>query len=100
MNRKETLVHGLRTAIDAGALYHVNHINNDYEWIETKHKGLVVAKHEEQVSINRAGDFNTEYHILLSNGEMMDLTEKEYMQIEAGDSLFWRTTERQLKEKK
>ena len=80
------------------ALYYVKHINDDYEWIKVKHEGLVVAKHEEQVSINRSGDFNTEYHILLADGEMMDITEKEYMQIEAGDSLFWRTTEIRLKE--
>lgn len=82
------------------ALYHINHINDDYELVEVKHKALVVAKHEEQVSINRMGDFETEYHILLADGSMEDITEKEYMQIEKGDSIFWSTTERQLKEEK
>lgn len=81
-------------------LYYVNHIDDDWEWVEIKHKGLVVAKHEEQVSINRMGDFETEYHILLASGEMEDITEKEYMQLEVGDSIFWSTTERQLKEEK
>ena len=74
------------------------HQVNDYEWVSVEHKGLIVAKHEEQVSINRMGEFRTEYHALLADGEMMDLTEKEFMTFEVGDSLTWSTGEKQLKE--
>lgn len=76
------------------------HQVNDYEWISVEHKGLIVAKHEEQVAINRMGEFRTEYHALLADGEMMDLTEKEFMTFEVGDSLTWSTGEKQLKEEK
>jgi hypothetical protein len=74
------------------------HQVNDWEWIEVEHKGLIVAKHEEQVSINRMGEFRTEYHALLADGEMLDLTEKEFMTFQVGDSLTWSTAEKQLKE--
>lgn len=90
----------ISVAFCIAALYYVDHINDGYEWVEIKHKGLVVAKHEEQVSINRMGDFETEYHILLADGSMEDITEKEYMQLEVGDSIFWSTAEQQLKEEK
>jgi hypothetical protein len=55
-------------------------------------KGVVVAKQSEQESINRFGDFRTNYYVLFESGELQEVELKEYMEFNVGDTLIWYET--------
>lgn len=55
-------------------------------------KGVVAAKESEQESINRFGEFRTNYYILFESGELREVELKEYMEFNVGDTLTWYET--------
>jgi len=55
-------------------------------------EGVVVGKESEQESINRFGDFRTNYYILFESGELKEVELKEYMEFNVGDTLIWYET--------
>jgi hypothetical protein len=55
-------------------------------------QGVVVSKQSEQESINRFGDFRTNYYVLFESGELREVELKEYMEFNVGDTLTWYET--------
>lgn len=55
-------------------------------------QGVVVAKQSEQESINRFGEFRTNYYILFESGELQEVELKEFMEFNVGDTLTWYET--------
>ncbi len=55
-------------------------------------QGVVVAKQAEQESINRFGEFRTNYYILFESGELQEVELKEFMEFNVGDTLTWYET--------
>jgi ABC-type transport system involved in multi-copper enzyme maturation permease subunit len=55
-------------------------------------RDVVVAKQSEQESINRFGQFRTNYYILFESGELRKVELKEYMEFNVGDTLTWTET--------
>jgi hypothetical protein len=55
-------------------------------------RDVVVSKQSEQESINRFGDFTTNYYILFQSGELREVELKEYMEFNVGDTLIWYET--------
>ena len=53
---------------------------------------VVVAKQSEQESINRFGQFRTNYYVLFESGELRKVELKEYMEFNVGDTLTWNET--------
>ena len=53
---------------------------------------VVVAKQSEQESINRFGQFRTNYYVLFESGELRKVELKEYMEFNVGDTLTWTET--------
>lgn len=54
--------------------------------------GIVIAKESEQESINRFGDFRTNYYLLFESGELREVELREYMKFNVGDTLTWYET--------
>jgi hypothetical protein len=65
-------------------------VAEDSEMIEVQ--GVVVAKQSEQESINRFGEFRTNYYILFESGELQEVELKEFMEFNVGDTLTWYET--------
>jgi len=65
-------------------------VAEDSETIEVQ--GVVVAKQSEQESINRFGEFRTNYYILFESGELQEVELKEFMEFNVGDTLTWYET--------
>jgi len=55
-------------------------------------RDVVVAKQSEQESINRFGEFRTNYYVLFESGELQEVKLKEYMEFNVGDTLIWTET--------
>ncbi len=55
-------------------------------------RDVVVAKQSEQESINRFGEFRTNYYILFESGELQEVELKEFMEFNVGDTLTWYET--------
>jgi len=65
-------------------------VAENLETIEVQ--GVVVAKQSEQESINRFGEFRTNYYILFESGELQEVELKEFMEFNVGDTLTWYET--------
>jgi hypothetical protein len=69
--------------------FEIKKIENS-ETIEVR--DVVVAKQSEQESINRFGEFRTNYYILFESGELQEVELKEFMEFNVGDTLTWYET--------
>jgi len=65
-------------------------INQHQEQVTTCYE--IAKKHMEQESYNNHGAFNTEHYFLMTDGTLKNVTLKDYIDCEVGDSVCWTET--------